>query len=259
MKFLVETALLGHGLVSIDDDLIVSMWPDDVLLAWVENGNIKIGDIEEFMPARKNSKSWGRLDGLSIKRKDYFDKNAFLTASGTMEVAKDNNCCVVVSAGIGGIGDIKAEKFCYDLTAISETGVTLVATSPKDMLDIVGTLNWLHENGVNTYGYNTKYCNGYIFIGQPVELRHKIKEFDLRNVKSGCNLILNSIHEEKRLKDISILKWGILSGKEAEDKGEYYHPAANCYFDKISKGLSSMIQLEALISNINIAKKIDIN
>lgn len=259
MNYLVETALLGHGLLSVDDSLILSLISDDVRLAWVESGNIKIGNISEFIYARKDSKNWDRLDGLNIKRKEYANKNAFLTASGTMAVAKDINCPVVVSAGIGGIGDIKAERFCYDLTALAEMEITLVATSPKDMLDIPGTLNWLHDNGVKTYGYNTINCNGYIFTLEPIRLCSKITENDLKTIQHGCNLILNPIPEEKRLKDKSILQGGIIAGKKAEEVGEYYHPAANAYFDRASSGLSSRIQLEALISNINIAKKISIN
>lgn len=256
MKFLVETALLGHGLLSVEDNLILSLWPEDVSLAWVESGKIKIGHISEFIHSRKSSKSWQRLDGLAIKHKEYHNKNAFLTASGTMAVAKDINCQVVVTAGMGGIGDIKAEKLCYDLPALSEMGITLIASSPKDMLDIPATFKWFHENGVNTYGYNTKYCNGYIFILESMKLGNKTNKFDLKNIKEGCNLILNPIPQEKRLKDISILKGGISAGKDAENRGEYYHPAANGYFDKSSYGLSSRIQLEALISNINIAKGI---
>lgn len=46
-------------------------------------------------------------------------------------------------------------------------------------------------------------------------------------------------------------------GGIAEDKGGYYHPAVNTCFDRLSNGLSSLIQLESLISNINIAKKIE--
>jgi pseudouridine-5'-phosphate glycosidase len=259
MKYLVETALLGHGLLSVDNDLILSLWPDDVSLAWIENGKVKIGNISEFIPLRKNSKGMERLDGLAVKRNEFNNKNAFLTASGTMEVARNLNCSLVVTAGIGGIGDIIDEKFCYDLTALSEMEITLIATSFKDMLDIQSSFNWLHENGVNTYGYNTTDCNGYIFMLEPVKIGKKIREVDLKNIKAGCSLILNPIPEEKRLKDLSILEGGILAGKDAEKRGEYYHPAANGYFDKSSKGLSSRIQLEALISNINMAKTIIIN
>lgn len=256
INYLVETALLGHGLKSIEDDLIISLWPEDVTLAWVENGEIIIGNISEFIPARKQSKNWERLDGMAVLKNEYKGKNAFLTASGTMAVARKINCPVVVTAGIGGIGDIKSEQLSYDLPALSEMGITLVATSPKDMLDIPGTLNWLHENRVFTYGFNTGVCNGYICVLEPSKLDKEISDNDLDNIPLGCNLILNPIPQERRLKDLTLLEGAISAGKNAENKGEYYHPAANAYFDKSSNGLSSIIQLEALVSNIKIAKKI---
>ena len=105
-----------------------------------------------------------------------------------MAVAKKINCNIVVTAGIGGIGDIKTEKLSYDLPALSKMGITLVATSPKDMLDIPGTFDYLHENGVNTYGYNRQDCNGYIFVLEPVKLKKRISEADLSNIPAGCNL-----------------------------------------------------------------------
>lgn len=256
MKYLVETALLGHGLQSLDDDLIMSLLPEDVMLAWLKKGEIRIGNVSEFIYSRKQSNSWERLDGMAVIKNEFKDKNAFLTASGTMAVARQIQCPVVVTAGIGGIGDIKSERLSYDLPALAEMGITLVATSPKDMLDISETLNWLHENGVNTYGFNTEVCNGYIFVLEPRKLDKKISYNDLNNIAYGCNLILNPIPEQKRLNDLSLLEGGISAGKNAENDGRYYHPAANAYFDCISNGLSSKIQLESLVSNINIAKRI---
>lgn len=256
MKFLVETALLGHGLYSIKDTEILSIWPKNVALTWVEGGEIRIGDIGEFIHSRSNSNSWGRLDGLAMERNEFKDKNAFLTASGTMAVAKYINCPVVVTAGIGGISDIVSEPLSYDLPALSSMGITLVATSPKDMLDIVKTFEWLHQNGVVTYGINTKNCNGYLFKLEPYELNKELKENELKKIPRASNLILNPIPENKRLKDSFLLAECISFGKRAEEIGEYYHPAVNACFDKSSRGVSSRIQLESLIENICIAKKI---
>lgn len=255
--YLVETALLGHGLYSIEDNKIMSVWPQNAMLTWIENGEIKIGEIPEFIHSRSKSNEWLRLDGLSIEKNDFKNKNAFLTASGTMVVARKMKCSIVVTAGIGGIGEIKSEQLSYDLPALSKMGITLVATSPKDMLDLPKTFEWLHDNDVNTYGFNTKFCNGYLFKLEPYELGKKISEDNLKDIGSGYNLILNPIPESKRLKDLSLLDRCISCGKNAEDKGEYYHPAVNACFDKLSNGLSSLIQLESLISNINIAKKIE--
>ncbi|QRN86392.1 pseudouridine-5'-phosphate glycosidase [Clostridia bacterium] len=256
INFLVETALLGHGLVSIEDDLIISLFPKDAQLAWIENGEIKIDTISKFILARKQYDLWKRFDGEAVLKHDYKGENAFLTASGTMAVAQKMNCQVVVTAGIGGIGDIKEEQCSYDLPALSEMGITLVATSPKDMLDIRGTLNWLHENQVHTYGFNTEVCTGYIFELEPIYLEKEITEADLMNIIPGCNLILNPILPDKRLNDATLLEGGIDAGKKAENIGEAYHPAANAFFDRSSKGYSSLIQLKALIENINIAKNI---
>ena len=256
--YIVETALLGQGLISIEDEEILSIWPKDALLAWVQKGKIKIGTIEEFIPARK-SNNWGRLDGITVKNKQQDNVNAYLTASGTMVVAKEMGCPVVVSAGIGGIGDIKDERLCYDLPALSQLEITLVATSPKDMLDIPATLHWLNNHGVKVSGYNTNICNGYILVQDAIKLRGKINSKDANKLEYGCNLILNPIPEERRLQDLSLLKEAVKAGKKAENQGNIYHPAANACFDKLSSGLSSKIQLESLISNIEVAKLITRN
>ncbi len=48
-NYIVETALLGQGLISIEDEKILSVWPKDALLAWNSKRQIKIGTIEEFI------------------------------------------------------------------------------------------------------------------------------------------------------------------------------------------------------------------
>jgi len=255
-KYLVETALLGHGLNSIEDSLILSLWPKDANLVWIQEGKITIGNIDEFLFVKNEKNNWERLNGKEVSENKFQGKNAFLTASGTMEVAKLNNCQMVVTAGLGGIGDIKGQKMSYDLIALSNMEITLIATSPKDMLDIQGTINWLNENKVNIYGFNTNICDGYIFVLKPIEIGQKIIENNFEKISKGSNLVLNPISREKRFKNIEVLKNAICAGKDAEKNGEYYHPAVNAYIDIESKGLSSIIQLESLISNIEIAKKL---
>ncbi|SKC89794.1 pseudouridine-5'-phosphate glycosidase [Maledivibacter halophilus] len=255
-NYLVETALLGHGLISVKSDDIISQWPKGAVLAWIEGGQPKIGNIEEFLLAKESINNWKRFDGLKLKEKFNKNTNAYLTASGTMVIAKKTGYPVVVTAGIGGIGDIKAERLCYDLPALSQLGITLVATSPKDMLDIPATLSWLKDNGVKIFGVNTKYCNGYIMKLDDYKLSVNLSYEDLNKMPYGCNLILNPIKEEKRLKNKYFLDEAIKSGKKAELEGTHYHPVANACFDRLSLGLSSKIQFDALISNIEIAELI---
>lgn len=255
-RYLVETALLGHGLISIRDDEILELWPDGASLAWVEKGEIRIGTIQEFIPSRSKSDDWKRLDGLMIKQGLSNNINAFLTASATMVVAKEVGYPLVVSAGIGGIGNIKSEKFCYDLTALANLGISLVATSPKDMLDIEGTFDWLKNKGVRILGFDRDYCNGYLMILNNIKLAGELNINNINNFKLGYNLILNHIPENKRIKDLSFLTKAIKVGENAEEDGKNYHPAVNAAFDQLSLGNSSKIQLESLISNIRVAELI---
>lgn len=259
IKYIVETALLGHGLPSIKNTDILSIWPKDAMLTWIEKGEIRIGTIEEFISRRMENDHWGRFNGLKVKEGLSKDANGYLTASGAMVVAKEIKCPVVVTAGIGGIGDIYKENLCYDLPALSQLGITLVATSPKDMLDIKATINWLENHGVKVLGVDTEYCSGYILALQNHKLSGKLSIKNANKLKYGCNLILNPIPKEKRLKDSRILQEAIKSGKEAEKEGKAYHPAVNASFDRLSSGISSKIQLESLVSNIEVAKLITNN
>ena len=45
----------------------------------------------------------------------------------------------------------------------------------------------------------------------------------------------------------------ILKGLEAEQKGEYYHPAVNKEIDRLTDGYSTKIQLESLVENVRLA------
>jgi pseudouridine-5'-phosphate glycosidase len=254
--YIVETALLGQGLVSITNDQIKDVWPADAMVTWLEHGEIIIGSIAAFLASKERISGWQRLDGLSIFDGIREKADAFLTASAAMTAAREIGCPVAVTAGMGGIGDIKKERLCYDLPALAKSGITLVATSPKDMLDLPATIAWLHQNGVKTWGINTEYCDGYVFIRQKVKLSAVLNHDDLSSLTPGNNLILNPIAYQNRIKDLNLLGEAIKAGKHAEDNGEHYHPAANKCLDELSSGLSSQIQLNSLVANINIARKI---
>ncbi|MGI6120081.1 MAG: pseudouridine-5'-phosphate glycosidase [Desulfosporosinus sp.] len=258
-SYIVETALLGQGLVSVSNNQIKEQWPDDALVTWLQRGHIVLGSIMEFLhyqdQNRDQNKSWRRLDGLTLYEGIKEGVDGFLTASATMAVARDLKYPIVVSAGIGGIGDIIEERLCYDLPALAETEITLVATSPKDMLDIPGTLGWLHKNGVKTFGVGTEYCDGYVFVGQKTQLMQALNHEELVLVR-GHNLILNPIPHEKRLQNFDYLREATKAGKLAEQNGDHYHPAANRRLDELSQGWSSIIQLDSLIANIAVARNI---
>jgi hypothetical protein len=144
---------------------------------------------------------------------------------------------------MGGIGDIKGKELCPDLPALCRLPVTLIATSPKDMLDIKATIEWLISNNVTVLGYKSNLCSGFMFNGDKVKLSGAYDG----NFFHNKTLLLREIPTKKRLKNLKIIELAIKAGKEAEEKGMYYHPAANSLIDKLSNGISSLLQLESLI------------
>jgi len=245
-KFLVETALLTHGLKSIDNETLIELWPlEHRCMAWVDKGEVIIGNIKEFIGFRNRAKELIRID------KDIFIESCnngisgALTASGTMMAAKQRGIHIAVTAGMGGIGDIAGEELCADLPAIATMDVTLIATSPKDVIDIKGTIKWLFNHNVRIFGKDTDIIDGFMVMNKPIKLTGK---YDGQPLKERT-LLLNPIPNDIRLKDLTIIEKAKNAGKEAEKIGEYYHPAANAMIDRLSFGKSSELQLKSLIEN----------
>lgn len=50
MEYLVESALLTHGLKSVSNETIKKEWQDPgKKITWIDHGEIRIGDIDEFL------------------------------------------------------------------------------------------------------------------------------------------------------------------------------------------------------------------
>ena len=117
------------------------------------------------------------------------------------------------SGGMGGIGDIVGEELCPDLPALRDIPVALIATSPKDVVDIPATLRWLREAGVRLIGADQDRCTGYLFNCVDIPLDHILA--DEPQPLGGRTLILNGIPGEKRIADNSLLAQGIAAGHRA--------------------------------------------
>lgn len=245
--FLVETALLTHGLVSLSDQDILAVWPwETAQLAWVEGGAVRRGTLEEFLPVRSRAKEMIRIDRDSLPVALSGGVNGVLTASGAMAAAQDMGVPVVVTAGMGGIGDIEGEELCPDLPALAETDVVLVATSPKDVLDIPVTIDWLLRNGIAVLGRETDVCCGFVFHRDDVPISGR---WQPEQRIAPHTLLLREIPRDRRLRDDSILPAAKLAGQRARRGGNQYHPAANAEIDRLSNGISSRLQLQSLIDN----------
>ena len=275
MKFLAETALLTHGLASLTNEEIRQEWMEafggtprgeefrvrhdgrEPHVVWLENGQIKTGGIDEYLRIRSDIKSDNlknvlRVDARTLDEAVFQGKTAALTASATMEICRRKNIEAAVTAGMGGIGDIKGEELCPDLPGILNSGVILISTGPKDMLDRAATMEWLTSRGAQVVSAASEDCTGYVFIDEPLSLPSLSK---LKKTAAPL-LIINEIPESKRIIDKNILAEAISAGKQAEQRGEFYHPAVNSEIDRLTDGYSSKIQLRSFIENIKLAQEL---
>lgn len=242
-----ETALLTHGLVSLSDQDILALWPWKTgQLVWVEKGTLRRGTLQEYLPVRGRAKEMIRIDRNMLPAALWEGASGVLTASGTMAAAQNMGVPIAVTAGMGGIGDIEGEKLCPDLPALVETDVVLVATSPKDVLDIPATVDWLLRNGVAVLGRENDTCSGFVFCGDDTRISGPWQQ---GQKIAPHTLLLREIQKEERLRDRSILLEAKRAGKQAQEKGEQYHPAVNAEIDRLSNGVSSKLQLQSLIDN----------
>ena len=253
-SFLVESALLTHGLPSISNEMLLAQWPEEIrCIAWVDHGELITGGMDEFVRFRERAYELIRIDCYTLDEAISRKYSGALTASGTMELASRCGIPLAVSCGIGGIGDIRGEELCPDLPALETIPTALLATSPKDMLDIRATINWLRDHGVTVTGTEVPVCNGYQFCLEDVVLDGTMTEEWLPAPK---NLLLNPIPESERLTEIRWLSEGIEAGKRAEAEGKYYHPAVNAELDRLSGGRAAAIQLASIVRNAVLARKI---
>lgn len=251
--FLIESALLTHGLPSLSNQQLVEKFGSVAgKIVWVDQGKIVIGTIGRFVKFRDRADKLIRIDLKTLKKSLMNGLSGALTASGTMAVCTEMGIVLAVSAGMGGISQIKGKEFSADLAALEKLPVALIATSPKDMMDIQSTIDWLHQHQVVTYGKDTNYCTGFLFTGPPVELTDTYIYQPLRQKM----LLLCPIPANLRIQDRTILDQVIAAGNKAEYSDNLYHPTINAQIDLLTKSVSSQLQLNALINNIRWAHAI---
>ena len=253
--FLVETCLLTHGLRSVTDEMLLQAWPKELdCIVWIDQGKVRIGNMEDYIPFRRRASEVRRISCNNFADAIKNGVSGALTASGTMRVCQELGIPLAVTCGMGGLCDIRGEELCPDLPALAEIPVSLISAGPKDMLDVMGTIDWLKEHGVTVLGTDNDRYTGYIFRSTDVPLSGKL--IAQLSQPPGKLLIINPIPESERIQNLTMLQKGIDAGKEAEMQGGMFHPAANAAYDKLSKGWSSVIQLHALIANAKLAQRL---
>ena len=123
MEYLVESALLTHGLKSVSNETIKKEWQDPgKKITWIDHGEIRIGDIDEFLEFRSRAAAYPRIDCDLLEKALVEKQSGALTASGTMAVCVKMGIPVAITCGMGGIGDIKGEELCPDLRSSADSG-----------------------------------------------------------------------------------------------------------------------------------------
>lgn len=259
-NFLVETALLGQGLYSCDDEMVRLAWckrlPEDLqALAWLWQGEVVIGTIDEFLQIR-HAENMGRFNGYTLAQAQAEGKSGFITAGGTMKLAAEQGMPFVISCGIGGVW---GDNVSSDLPMLCSLPVALVATSPKDMIDSAATFDYLRQEGFSVYGKDCDVADGYLFVGERAQLDGSL------NCKNGaekpqlpadCKLLLNPLPRDKRMGGKDILRFAVQAGEAAAARGEEFHPAVNRALDNMTNGSTSAKQLLSLVENIKFVLKI---
>ncbi len=255
-SFLVESALLSHGLVSISNEELLGSWPfPKKNIVWLDRGEIVIGQMEDFLKFRLREDNNSRIDYQFLPRAIKEGISGALTASGTMAVCETLGFDLAVTCGMGGIGDIEAEKLCPDLPALVDLSVALLSCGPKDVVDIAASFNWLSDHGIRVNLIGQDCYSGYIFNSVNLPLPAiSVEQVSLE--KTGGLLLINQIPSDKKLDDLTLLKTAMAVAKKAEAEGQHYHPAANAEFDRLTGGYSSYLQFEALKNNVRLAAEI---
>jgi pseudouridine-5'-phosphate glycosidase len=172
---LVETALLGCGLTSLEDELLLYLWPAaaGVELLWLEEGKLQAGLLPCFLEVR--GKEWPRVNGRELAETAARGAGGFLTASALLCAAAalpGEERRIVVTAGMGGMrqGTISA-----DLHELARSPDLLLASAFKDSLEVEPSLAFLRKNGVRLLGWQCEHLDGFLFHESPCALDGSLK------------------------------------------------------------------------------------
>ncbi len=243
-RVLLDSAFLGQGLPMVSKEELtakIGCFPQ-VGVVWLVGGEIQVAEVVDFLNCPKDQ-SWQRLD--SAKLSGGF--NGYCTGSVTMDVAGHLKIGFVATAGIGGVD--RQGKACSDILALAAYHGLLVATAPKDILDLTATIDAWRALKVPLYGWERgQAADGFLFSGEPVALDGIFQP----GISREQGLLLCPIRHEWRLQNSNILN-ACLKIADRTPIGESPHPAVNAYLAEVTGGLTSRLQLDALCHNIRVA------
>jgi len=248
--YLVETALFTHGLVSVSNREISEQWDlPDARFAWLKEGKLVIGSLDEYLSVRERAAEMRRFDAGELESSEREGLTGVLTASAAMVMCSRLGVPVAVTCGMGGVGPRPSLGVGADLTALAKLPVVMIATAPKDVFDLASSVGWLKTARVRILGVGKSYADGFLMKRPPVELDGCL---DQAPIKAPL-LILNPLPASERVVNRRQMELAMECGNSASANGGEYHPAVNNKLDQLTGGMTSRIQLRAIIANARLA------
>lgn len=147
-EFIIESALLTHGLKSISSERLKQELDKKWKIAWLDHGRTIVGNVDEFCEFRERAADYGRVNYFNYDQAVRAGRSGALTASGAMRVCEDRKIPLVVTCGIGGLVPDQCAEKCNDLRALMQSKVSMLATSFKDMFDFLYSVEQAEKSGV---------------------------------------------------------------------------------------------------------------
>lgn len=114
-EFIIESALLTHGLKSISSERLKQELDKKWKIAWLDHGRMIVGNVDEFCEFRERAADYGRVNYFNYDQAVRAGRSGALTASGAMRVCEDRKITLVVTCGIGGLVPDQCAEKCNDL------------------------------------------------------------------------------------------------------------------------------------------------
>lgn len=255
---LVETALLGRGLPSVQNEVISYLWPAavDISLLWLERGKIQAGPLSHFLAVRGHK--WPRINSVELEGAVERGTDGFLTVSALLRVAAaqpGEKRRLIVTSGLGGI---RQEAVSADLHELPLSRDLLIASAFKDVLETAAGISYLRKQGARLLGWKCEQLDGFLYRDAPVPLDATLEtieqgwELAPRDYKQAA-VLFNPLPHALRLQEQEKLWEALAAGDRARLAGQDFHPVVNEVLDETSNGCASLLQLLALLANLRLA------
>ena len=123
----------------------------------IVKGEVRIGLSAEEVKLLAQSNDVMKVGTAEIAVATALGKNAATTVSGTMALASRSGIHVFATGGLGGVHRDIPWDVSQDIIELSRTGMIVVSSGVKSILDVERTLEFLETFQVTVLGYQTEY------------------------------------------------------------------------------------------------------